>query len=386
MAGLCLLTFSNRTRPSILAPCHNLLLQQANEFASVAGEASARADETGLIDQSVWTAFHDTGLSMAAFDPEFGGTGLGAPDQQQTLCGVLRLVGAADLSVARILEGHVNAIMLVSRYGTEAQIAALAADVKRGELSGVWGAEDAQGLRRIARGAEWSFKGRKILASGAGFVTRPVVPVTTSEGHVMYLLHLPQGERIDVSAWKPLGMKATASGAVDLTGISVGFREQIGTAGDFMRQPFFSGGAWRFCAAQLGAMEYLAKLYGEHLRTRGRDNDPYQLERVAQCAAACGTAHFWIEEASRRFGADTLEPQSVVAFANLTRMVTERAALEVMERVQKGIGLTSFMSGHPAERVARDLATYLRQPVPDQAMSDAARAILSGDLSIGATF
>lgn len=386
MTGLCLLTFSSRTRSSILAPCHNLLLQQANEFAIVAGAASARADETGLIDRSVWSAFHDTGLSMAAFDPEFGGTGLGAPEQQQTLCAVLRLVGAADLSVARILEGHVNAIMLVSRYGTQNQIAALAAGVKRGELSGVWGAEDAQGLRRIAQGAEWLLEGRKILASGAGFVTRPVVPVVTAEGHVMYLLHLPQGERADVSGWKPLGMKATASGAVDLTGISVGVREQIGAAGDFMCQPIFSGGAWRFCAAQLGAMEHLAKLYGEHLRSRGRDKDPYQLERVAQCAAAYGTAHFWIEEASRRFGDDTLESQSVVAFANLTRMVTERAALEVMERVQKGIGLTSLMSGHPAERVARDLATYLRQPVPDQAMSDAARAVLSGDLSIGATF
>jgi alkylation response protein AidB-like acyl-CoA dehydrogenase len=200
----------------------------------------------------------------------------------------------------------------------------------------------------------------------------------------MYLLRLAQGERIDVSGWNPLGMKATASGAVDLTGISVGVREQIGTVGDFMRQPFFSGGAWRFCAAQLGAMERLALLYGDHLRSRGRESDPYQLERVAQCAAACGTALFWVEEASRRFGDETLAPKAVVAFANLTRMVTERAALDVLERVQKGIGLASFMSGHPAARVARDLATYLRQPVPDQAMNDAARAVLSGDLSIGA--
>lgn len=375
---------SSRTRSIILAPCHNLLLQQAKELANIAGEASAGADQTGLIDQSVWTALHDTGLSMAAFDPEFGGTGLGAPEQQHTLCTVLRLVGGADLSVARILEGHLNAIMLVSRYGTKTQIAALAAGVKRGELSGVWGAEDARGLKRIVQGAEWLLEGRKILASGAGFVTRPIVPVMTSEGHVMYLLSLAPAERIDVSGWKPLGMKATASGVVDLTGISVGEREQIGTVGDFTRQPFFSGGAWRFCAAQLGAMERLVSLYGDHLRSRRREGDPYQLERVAQCAAACGSTLFWVEEASRRFGDGTLEPKAVVAFANLTRMVTERAALDVLERVQKGIGLASFMNGHAAERVARDLATYLRQPVPDQAMSDAGRAILSGDLSIGA--
>jgi alkylation response protein AidB-like acyl-CoA dehydrogenase len=178
-------------------------------------------------------------------------------------------------------------------------------------------------------------------------------------------------------------MKATASGKVNLTGVVVGEAEQIGVAGDFTRQPFFSAGAWRFCAAQLGAMERLAALFAGQLRARGRDGDPYQLERVAQCAAACGTALFWIEEAARRFGDENLEPSAIVAFANLTRMVTERAALDVLERVQRGIGLPALMRTNPIERISRDLSTYLRQPVPDLAMSDAARAILAGELSIG---
>jgi alkylation response protein AidB-like acyl-CoA dehydrogenase len=151
-----------------------------------------------------------------------------------------------------------------------------------------------------------------------------------------------------------------------------------------MRQPFFSGGAWRFCAAQLGAMERLTALYAEQLRLRGRDSDPYQLERIAQCTAACGTTLFWVEEASRRFGDESLEPAAVVAFTNLTRMVTERAALDVMESVQRGAGLAAFMRANPIERICRDLGTYLRQPVPDLAMSDAAQAVLSGELSIGA--
>jgi alkylation response protein AidB-like acyl-CoA dehydrogenase len=178
-------------------------------------------------------------------------------------------------------------------------------------------------------------------------------------------------------------MKASATGTVDLTGLDVGESEQIGSSGDYMRQPFFSGGAWRFCAAQLGAMERLATLYSNNLLSRGREHDPYQLERVAQCAAACATTLFWVEEASRRFGDESLAPASVVAFANLTRMVTERAALDVIERVQRGAGLPAFMRPNPIERISRDLATYLRQPVPDAAMSDAARAVLTGELSIG---
>jgi alkylation response protein AidB-like acyl-CoA dehydrogenase len=369
---------------TILAPGQNLLLiQQAQEFAQVASDAAFRADETGVIGPEVWSALHDCGLAMAPFAPSFGGCGLGSADQQTALCFVLRLIGAADLSVARVFEGHVNAVMLVSRYGTETQIKDLAQSVKNDGLSGVWGAEDANGLHRIRRGSFWALDGRKIFASGADVLTRPLITVGTPDGHVLYLLDLGESDRADTATWRPLGMKASASGTVDLTGLIVGETEQVGSTGDYTQQPFFSGGAWRFCAAQLGAMERLGALYAEHLLSRGREQDPYQLERVAQISVACATTLFWVEEASRRFGDESLEPAAVVAFANLTRMVTERAALDVIERVQRGAGLTAFMHSNPIERISRDLATYLRQPVPDAAMSDAARAVLTGELSIG---
>lgn len=255
--------------------------------------------------------------------------------------------------------------------------------MRRGELSGVWGAEDAVGLKRSARPGGWQLQGGKILASGAGLVKRPIVTVRTEDGVAMYLLGLAGNESVDVSGWQPLGMRSSATGSVDLTGVTVSGDDQIGMSSDFMRQPFFSGGAWRFCAAQLGAIERLVEIYREQLTARGRAGDPYQLERLAQCVAAAGTASFWVEEAARRFGDESLEPAGVVAFANLTRMVTERAALDVMERVQRGLGLAAFIEPHPAERICRDLATYLRQPVPDLAMSDAARAVLDGHLAIG---
>jgi alkylation response protein AidB-like acyl-CoA dehydrogenase len=275
-------------------------------------------------------------------------------------------------------------ISLVARYGTREQVEQLARDVERGELTGVWGAEDAAGLARIWQPSGWQLRGRKILASGAVFVRRPLITIGSVDGPVMYLLRLAGNENLDVSGWRALGMRSTATGTVDFTGMTVSADDQIGSPGDYLRQPFFSGGAWRFCAAQLGAVERLVQLYRDQLLARGRGGNPYQLERLAQCTAAAGTALFWVEEAARRFGDESLEPEGVVAFANLTRMVTERSALDVMERIQRGLGLAAFIRPHPAERICRDLATYLRQPVPDLAMSDAARAVLDGHLSIGA--
>lgn len=103
---------------------------------------------------------------------------------------------------------------------------------------------------------------------------------------------------------------------------------------------------------------------------------------MAGCVADATTARFWVEEAARRLASDT-DPETIVAFANLTRMVVERSALNVMERVQRGVGLRAFVRPNHVERVCRDLATYLRQPVPDLAMSDGARAFLKTALSVG---
>src|ERR1700761_1285532 len=176
-------------RSAILAPGQNqFLLQRVEEFAALAEKAAARSDETGRLNHGVRSAFHESGLAMAPFPAALGGDSLCEADQQPTLCTVLRMIGASDLSVGRLFEGHVNAVHLVSRYGTEAQVGALATSVTGGALCGVWGAEDAAGLKRAAGGDEWSLQGRKILASGAGFVTRPLVTVATENGTVLYLL------------------------------------------------------------------------------------------------------------------------------------------------------------------------------------------------------
>jgi alkylation response protein AidB-like acyl-CoA dehydrogenase len=320
---------------------------------------------------------------MSPFGEAYGGAGLSEGIRQPELCAILRVLGSADLSIARLFEGHVNAIALVCRYGNSRQIEELAESAARDNLAAVWGADDAAGLKIDRTSGQPRLKGHKILASGAGIVTRPLVTAADEQGQVLCLLRLSGSEPVDISGWQALGMRSTATGAIELSGIAITEQERIGSPGDFMRQPFFSGGAWRFCAAHLGAVERLVDLYREHLISRGRGADPYQLERLAQSIASAKTARFWVEEAARRFAGDSSDLASVVAFVNLTRMVTERAALDVMETVQRGTGLTAFIRPNPIERISRDLATYLRQPVPDLAMADAAREMLTSSVSVG---
>ena len=166
-------------------------------------------------------------------------------------------------------------------------------------------------------------------------------------------------------------MLASATGTVDFTGLRVTSEDIIGEEGDYERQPFFSGGAWRFCAVQQGGMEKLFDLLRQHLNRTRRGADPHQAARLGEAGIAVETARLWVEQAARVAESDPA-PERIVAYVNLARIAVERAALELMQLVDRSVGLQAFVRPHPIERVARDLATYLRQPAPDRALTNAA--------------
>ncbi len=109
---------------------------------------------------------------------------------------------------------------------------------------------------------------------------------------------------------------------------------RIGEAGDDQRQPFFSGGAWRFLAVQTGGAAELVCLLGQHLGDFGRDGDPHQRARVGEAAAALETATLWVTRAAWHMAQDSLSPEAKVAYVNLARGAGERALLEILLHAQ----------------------------------------------------
>ena len=109
----------------------------------------------------------------------------------------------------------------------------------------------------------------------------------------------------------------------------------------------------------------------------GRGKDPHQAARLGQAVMAVETARLWAERAAFLAEVDNKDAEATVAYVNLARLAVERAALDLMELVQRSIGLSSFIRPHPIERMVRDLATYLRQPAPDRALVSAAEWVLN---------
>ena len=219
-----------------------------------------------------------------------------------------------------------------------------------------------------------------MLASGAGHIERPLVTATDENGRRMIVLpRIGASDRADLSRWTAQGMRASATGAVDFTGVVIHPIEIVGRDGDYERQPWFSAGAWRFAAVQLGGMERLFDLLRRHLQETNRGRDLHQATRLGQATMAVETARLWVAEAASTTDAPlgSRAPEQLVAYVNLARLAVESAALDLMQLVQRSVGLQAFMRPNPIERISRDLATYLRQPGPDRALTDAAAWILA---------
>jgi alkylation response protein AidB-like acyl-CoA dehydrogenase len=179
--------------------------------------------------------------------------------------------------------------------------------------------------------------------------------------------------RGDLSAWTPLGMRGSMTGRGDFTGIAVSDDDVVGGPGDYYRAPLFAGGAWRVLAVQLGGLERLVALYRAQLGARGRRDDPVQRARFGEAVARLETARLWSAHAACIAEDREQDPNEIDALVNLARHEFERAALAIIERVERGIGLAAMLRPNPVERIIRDLTTYLRQPFPDAALDAAAR-------------
>lgn len=294
---------------------------------------------------------------------------------------LLRRIGAASLSVGRLAEGHMNALRMIALYGTAVQRRAHAAEARRGTIYGVWGADDDPPVSiRSDEGDRVVLAGRKRFASGVGTLGRAVVVATTAEGPRLAVADVSDPARGDISGWQVSGMRATASGCYDFDAVVA---EALGQAGDYLREPYFQGGVWRYAAVHVGGLEALAEQVRHAVRGFGDRAGEAQLHRVARIASLAHGARLFVEDAARWVeapGAGAAE----VALALAAREAVETACLEAMALADRALGTRSFATGHPADLLRRDLGFFLRQADLDGKLRQVGQALCEAPLPVGA--
>ena len=237
-------------------------------------------------------------------------------------------------------------------------------------MFGVW-VTDAPG--RELTWADGTLRGSKGPCSGAGYLSRALVTVATPAGTRLAVLHLDRGEVVRPLRGLLHGMRASMNGWIDFDGVPLAGDAVVGQAGDYLREPQLSTGAWRTMAVTLGGLEALVGMVGRQLRRKGHHGDALQQSRFGEMLIAEQTALLWTQAAAQCSEAGTAPVADRIAYVNLARIAVEGACLDAMRLAQRSIGFGTYLTTNPMERVLRDLSVYLRQPAPDAVLTEAAQ-------------
>jgi alkylation response protein AidB-like acyl-CoA dehydrogenase len=310
------------------------------------------------------------GLATAPLPAAMGGLGAGTePAGVRAIFDLLRMLGRANLSVARLFEAHVNVVRLVIRYGAPHHIESLAQHCRAGAFHGLW-VTDAPG--QTLRWSHGALHGSKGPCSGAGHLRHALVTIQDNGATRMALLALSGDEPVESWSARLHGMRASANGTIGFDETPLPARAMIGDNGDYLREPDFSTGAWRTMAATLGGMDALLDTVRTQLRARGHEELPLQQARFGAMLLARETARLFTWEAASVAEAGIAPVPDQIATVNLARIAVETACLDLIRDAQRALGLSALVRPNPAERLIRDLSTYLRQPAPDLVLTEAA--------------
>nr|WP_225920038.1 acyl-CoA dehydrogenase [Pseudomonas vanderleydeniana] len=262
----------------------------------------------------------------------------------------LAQVAGHDLSLAKLYEGHTDALAIL----TECDVHHL----QDQGIWGVWAAEPPYAKTRIVKrqGARVSLSGRKAWCSGASQISRGLLTAwDENDQQQLVAISLPDPtQQLDTSAWQAVGMAATHS-------VEIEFFETpaylIGQPGDYLARPGFWHGGAGIAACWYGASAALAEYLRASCRTRRTDAHAYAhlgaveaaLSGAASALRQCAT---WID---RQPQADASTPVRSV------RAVVEQAANQVLDHVGRALGATPYCQDRRFAQLSADLPVYLRQ-------------------------
>ena len=265
-------------------------------------------------------------------------------------------VAAHSLSLAKLYEGHTDALAILSE---------LQADLATEGLRwAVWCAEP-PGERVQATptaphaaahaGMAVQLSGHKPWCSGARAVDRALVSGWLADGRrclIAVTMDQP-GIRRDDSHWQAVGMAASASADVHFDGAT---GVLVGAPGQYLSRPGFHHGGAGVAACWHGAAARIAS----HLQQAvGQGEDPHRQAHLGALDVALAGAAGLLRDAAARIDATPSDP--CLLAVNRARLAVEAAAEEVLRRVPRAIGPGPLCKNRGLAQLMADLPVFIRQ-------------------------
>lgn len=267
-------------------------------------------------------------------------------------------VAAADLTMARVLEPHLDALAVLGQARAEGH------RVPHDPETLTWGvyAAEGPGLRVEAvedAGGTWRLTGRKPWCSLAGHVDAALVTAWCSpDERRLYAVDLrrPEVAVVDDASWVARGLSDVVSGPVDLDGAVA---TPVGPAGWYLTRAGFAWGGIGVAACWFGGAVGLARTLAHQASRR-------ELDQVGQMHLGAVDALLHTSAASLALAADAVDHGRAVgtagaALALRVRRAVREAAEQTLERAGHALGPGPLATDDAHARRVADLQLYLRQ-------------------------
>ncbi|MCY4726445.1 acyl-CoA dehydrogenase family protein [Nocardioides sp. STR2] len=264
------------------------------------------------------------------------------------LWSALASVAAADLTVARVLEPHLDAHAILEQAGEEAG-------------DGAWGVFAAEGpgepLRATRHGEAYVLDGRKHWCSLGGELDGALVSAWVGRERQLFAvdLHHP-GVKAVAGTWVARGLAAVDSGPLDLDEVPA---TAVGAPGWYLERPGFAWGAIGVAAVWFGGAVGLARRMVAASGTR--EPDQVALMHLGAVDARLHAARAVLQQAATALDAGELAGPAGWRAALRAREVVAGACEDVLRRAAHGLGPGPLATDEEHARRVADLELYLRQ-------------------------
>lgn len=276
---------------------------------------------------------------------------------------------AADLSLGRLAEGHVDALAILAEAGRAPAPEA---------IYGVWAARRGEAGTTADRSVDgWNLQGTKPFCSGHGLINRALVTADTPDGYRLFdvsladhvVSHCPD-------SWPTVGMADSLSFTLTFGGDPIPDEFAVGPAGFYLERPGFWSGAVGVAACWYGGAQGRVRSLTETWPVASAD---LNVAELGHALAHLGAMRSALEVAAGAIDADPNDDKGDARFrALMVRHAVHHGATHILGHVTAAAGAGPLCHDRAQSQRAADLYVYLAQHHGPQDAAEIGRSALGG--------
>jgi alkylation response protein AidB-like acyl-CoA dehydrogenase len=257
-----------------------------------------------------------------------------------------------DLSLARLAEGHVDALAVLAEAGLEPN---------PGATYGVWAARPPAGGASALQAADgWHLSGTKPFCSGSTHIDRALLTAECNDGYRLFDISVAENVvAVHPGSWPAVGMADSLSDTLDFGGPPVPTDRAVGPPDFYLERPGFWFGGTGVAACWFGGARGLV----EHvLRSVGPQPSELVVVELGHAVAHIDLMRRALEQAAKEIDAD---PDDRTGRAKRRALVIRHAvhhgAQQVLAHSAAAGGARPLCLNSEQAQRAADLYVYLAQ-------------------------